>query len=504
MKAVLFLMDSINRRALGCYGGDAVPTPNFDRLAARAVTFDTHYVGSLPCMPARREMHTGRLNFLHRSWGPLEPFDDSLPMILHEEGIYSHLVTDHLHYFEDGGATYHTKYDSYDYVRGQENDPWRGLVNPPLEKHRETYHPRQYSDARRTKFLQYIINRERFVDDEDFPSTQCMRRAFDFLDENRDEDGWFLHLETFDPHEPFHAPQQYRERFPTDYDGPVFDWPPYARDDLSSDEAAELRANYAAILSRCDDHLGWLLDYFDAHSMWDDTMLIVSTDHGFLLGEHDWWAKNQMPCFDEIARIPMFVYHPDFKAQGGKRRSALTQTIDFMPTVLDSFGIVPPADTLGRSLLPILESESAIRDGALYGMYGGAINVTDGRYTYFRYPENQLENEPNQYTLMPTHMARMFGTDELREATLAPPFAFTKGVPVLRIPCVETSRFYGHQGPGIQKDTQTVLYDLESDPKQERPLDDPDAERRMTALLIELMRANDAPSELYNRFGLHP
>jgi arylsulfatase A-like enzyme len=59
-------------------------------------------------MLVRRELHTGRYNFLHRSWGPLEPFDESLPEILKEHGVYSHLASDHQHYWEDGGATYHT------------------------------------------------------------------------------------------------------------------------------------------------------------------------------------------------------------------------------------------------------------------------------------------------------------------------------------------------------------------------------------------------------------
>ena len=70
MKVIFVLFDSLNRRSLECYGGTAVRTPNFQRLARRCVTFDNHYVGSLPCMPARRDMHTGRLSFLHRSWGP--------------------------------------------------------------------------------------------------------------------------------------------------------------------------------------------------------------------------------------------------------------------------------------------------------------------------------------------------------------------------------------------------------------------------------------------------
>ena len=92
MKAIMVMFDSLNRRMLSTYGCTDCHTPNFDRLAQRAVTFDNCYVGSMPCMPARRELHTGRYNFLHRSWGPLEPFDDSMPEMLKKSGIYTHLV----------------------------------------------------------------------------------------------------------------------------------------------------------------------------------------------------------------------------------------------------------------------------------------------------------------------------------------------------------------------------------------------------------------------------
>ena len=105
------------------YGCDWVNTPNFARLVERTVTFDNAFIGSMPCMPARRELHTGRYNFLHRSWGPLEPFDDSMPQILDENGIHTHKVTDHQHYWEDGGATYHTRFTTHEFVRGQEGDP---------------------------------------------------------------------------------------------------------------------------------------------------------------------------------------------------------------------------------------------------------------------------------------------------------------------------------------------------------------------------------------------
>jgi arylsulfatase A-like enzyme len=147
MRTIFVLFDSLNRRSLEAYGGSAIKTPNFSRLAERCITFDNHYVGSLPCMPARRDMHTGRLNFLHRGWGPLEPFDNSFAALMNKQGIYSHLVSDHYHYWGDGGATYHNRYDTYEFIRGQERDPWKAMVQPPWERFRQMYHPKQFSDA---------------------------------------------------------------------------------------------------------------------------------------------------------------------------------------------------------------------------------------------------------------------------------------------------------------------------------------------------------------------
>ena len=105
MRAIMLMFDTLNRRMLSAYGCDWTKTPNFQRLAERTVVFDNCYAGSLPCMPARRELHTGRYNFLHRSWGPVEPYDDSIPQMLTQAGIHTHLSTDHPQDAEDGGAT---------------------------------------------------------------------------------------------------------------------------------------------------------------------------------------------------------------------------------------------------------------------------------------------------------------------------------------------------------------------------------------------------------------
>ena len=501
MKAVFLLFDSLNRLMLEPYGGELVKTPNFRRLAERSVTFDTHYIGSMPCMPARRDMQSGRLAFLHRSWGPLEPFDNSFPELMKQAGAYSHLVSDHYHYWEDGGATYHSRYNSFEFIRGQESDPWKVLLTTPIERIREKYHPSQNDPESKQNPYNYMINREFIKEEEDFPSVQCFQHAYEFLDINRAADNWLLQVETFDPHEPFFAPERFREAYKTNYNGPILDWPRYERVTEPGDEVAELRANYFALLALCDSLLGEFLDYFDAHDMWDDTALIVTTDHGFLLGEHDWWAKNRMPLYEEISHIPLFLYHPDHKDKAGERRRALTQTIDLMPTFCELFGAEIPSEVQGGSILSLLESDAPLRSAGIFGYWGGGINVVDGRYTYFCYPRDMRNQELYQYTLMPMHMTKMFSVDELKSASLVPPFEFTKGVPLLRIAhrSKADTKTHSFHFPEKMEDTNTVLFDLKTDPGQTTPIDDPGVIERLNGELFRLMAELDAPAEAVER-----
>lgn len=178
------------------YGCDWVHAPNFTRLAERSVTFDNAYVGSMPCMPARRELHTGRYNFLHRAWGPLESFDDSMLELLEEAGIYTHLISDHYHCWEDGGATYHTRYSSWEIERGQEGDPWIGQVA-------ELTIPEHIGGRGGPMGRQDWVNRAYMQDESNQPQPRTFARNVEFLRRNAKEDNWFLQLETFDPHEPF-------------------------------------------------------------------------------------------------------------------------------------------------------------------------------------------------------------------------------------------------------------------------------------------------------------
>lgn len=508
MKAVFVLFDSLIRDAMSSYGPTQVHSPNFGRFARHAVTFDTHFVGSLPCMPARRDLHTGRLNFMHRSWGPLEPFDNSFPEQMFQAGVHTHLVTDHLHYFEDGGSTYHTRFRTWDFIRGQEYDPWKAMVQPPLQRFREMYSAKHYDMSPGATFnswkkLQHAINAEFMREERDFPLPRCFDSAFEFLDLNRQADNWFLMLECFDPHEPFHAPHRFKTRYDTGWNGGILDWPHYEKINASPAEIAEIRANYAALVSACDHYFGQLLDYFDRHGLWRDTALILSTDHGFLLSEHDWWGKNLQPYYTEISHIPLMIYHPSFAARGGGRRKALTQTPDLTPTFLDIFGLPVPQEMRGRSLLPVLDQDRKLRDVAIFGMFGGPIGATDGQYTYYLYPEDLYAPGLHEYTLMPMHLNSLFSAAEMKTAALAGPFDFTKGMPVMRIDALKDARRIPmHDGKEFDAEGGTVLFDIIADPKQAKRFRDAAIEQRLLRGIAEVLREHDTPREFYGRYGV--
>ena len=485
MRAIVVMFDSLNRRMLPAFGGDPALLPNFARLAQRTVTFDTCYAGSMPCMPARREMHTGRYNFLHRSWSPLEPFDDSVPQMLKQAGIYTHLITDHQHYWEDGGATYHNRYASYEFFRGQEGDLWKGDV--------KASDPTRLTDIGDRMHRQDAINRRAIENGGEHPQNGVFRAGLEFIETNADADNWMVQIETFDPHEPFYSTPRHTALFadPQGADG-SFDWPPYARvtEDAATEEVA--RNRYLSLLAMCDESLGQVLDLMDARDMWTDTALIVCTDHGYMLGEKGWWGKSLLPWYDETIHTPLFAWDPRARV-AGERREALVQTIDIGPTLLDLFGQAPTKDMEGRTLAPVIANDTPLREAGLFGSHGGHVSVTDGRYVYMRAPASAENGPLYDYTLMPTHMRAMCAPKELEAAELVPPFPFTKNAPLLKFRAWVGSNAYGHG---------TLLFDLLNDPAQETPLVDTEQELRMANLLVGLMRANHAPPEQFDRLGL--
>jgi hypothetical protein len=198
-----------------------------------------------------------------------------------------------------------------------------------------------------------------------------------------------------------------------------------------------------------------------------------------------------MPFYNEVARTPLFIWDPRCGA-AGEMRDALVQTIDLAPTLLEFFDIARPEDMRGVPLRGTVASDSPVREAGLFGMHGGHVNVTDGRWVYMRAPAGE-ENAPLfNYTLMPTHMRSRFGVKELQDIQLAEPFTFTKGCRTMKIASGGARNAHGFG---------TMLFDLEADPAQENPVADAGAEAAMAEHLVRLLKENDAPPEQFERLG---
>lgn len=488
MRAIMLMFDSLNRKMLSSYGCNTSITPNFSRLAQKCVTFDTNYAGSLPCIPARRELHTGRLNFLHRSWGPLEPFDDSMPNILSENGIYTHLVTDHKHYFEDGGVGYHTRFNTWEYVRGQQGDFWKGVVENFII-------PENVMERTDKIYRQDVVNRKYIKNQEEYPQFKTVSKGLEFIETNKNQDNWFVMIETFDPHEPFFAPEKYTKLFEDNYEGKDFDWPSYRQVVETQEEVKHCRNQYQALLTMCDDSVGRVLDYMDENNMWHDTMLIVNTDHGFLLSEHDWWGKMVQPMYEEIVHTPLFIWDPRYKICG-QRRKSLTQNIDLAATILEFFDCKIPESMQGKVLKSVINEDKAIREYAIFGIHGGQINITNGKYVYMRSGKTDTNKPLYNYTLMPTHMHNFFAKDEIQSMSIHPPFKFTKECPVLQMDATIGN-------PRLsQKVNEDLLFDLEQDSEQYNPIINTIVQNDLVKNMKKLMRENDTPYEQFERMGM--
>ena len=177
--------------------------------------------------------------------------------------------------------------------------------------------------------------------------------------------------------------------------------------------------------------------------------------------------------------------------------------MDLMPTFLDLHGLNVPSEARSSSVLPLLERDERHRDIGIFGMFGGPIGATDGRYTYYLYPEDLYAPGLHEYTLMPMHLHSLFSAAEMRTSKLVGPFDFTKGMQVLRIDALKDARRIPiHDNKKFDPGVGTTLYDLATDPKQVRPFRDAVLERRFHAGIDEQLRAHDAPQEMYARFGV--
>jgi hypothetical protein len=180
-------------------------------------------------------------------------------------------------------------------------------------------------------------------------------------------------------------------------------------------------------------------------------------------------------------------------------------SIDLGPTLLEFFALQPTEQMLGRSLRPVIENDTPVREAAIFGVFGGQVNVTDGRYVYMRATEQ--EGVPLfEYSQMPTRMNARFSRTELQHVELVGPFGWTHGCRVLQIgnphAVSETQKEKGEMPWLCPAAHQTLLFDLHADPQQQNPLQDEAVEAHMVAHLRRLLHENEAPAAQWQRLGL--
>ncbi len=498
-------IDSLNRHFLSPYGFEGTEAPNLAAFADRATTFETHYVGSMACMPARRELWTGRMDFLHRPWGPIEPFDKPLARYFPRPGSHrldgplaqdrvNALITDHYHFFEWGAHGYVDDFHGYRFIRGHELDPYRTAPLPPYDTLPGWAKPLY----RQGPFFQrYVRNALHFNDEADFFAPRVMEAASDWLEHNHHREGFYLMVDCFDVHEPFHVPEPYQSMYTDLSPDEHTCWTHYGQigrgplADFDEDDLAFVRAQYRGKITMTDRWLGHVLDTIDRLKLWERALIIVGSDHGHYLGDHGWIGKPACPCYDALARIPLFMHHPD--VVGGQRIDALTHTLDLYPTVLEALGLAPAWPCHGSSLLPLLQGAAeTLHEAVIYGYFGRQMNVTDGTWTYHLPPVSN--NHPlHYYSAHPMNPVAWFDPVEGDATAEAGQFIAGVEVPVWKTPCTVD---YEPEPP--------MLFNTHDDPQQHQNRLDahPDHAARLRTHIRHQMDAVGAPAEQYARFGL--
>ncbi|MBT9382335.1 alkaline phosphatase family protein [Pseudooceanicola sp. CBS1P-1] len=389
---LMIVVDQWRADVLSKLGTEHIRTPNIDRLCAEGVTFANHVTVTCPCGPARASLMTGLYASNHgvvQNSLPLDRRHATLAGELRKVGYDPALI---------GYST------SVPDPRGlSTNDPrfrWLGDVMEgfrpiaSFEPEKEAY----FGWVSRQGFPLPANRDDIWLPEGDAtpgPTDRPARipaplsdtaffteAALTYLEGRTPERPFFLHLGYWRPHPPFVASAPYNDMYdPADMPGPLrapspreegaqhpllahhlrtnrsgdyFQGAEGLAADLSDDEIRQTRATYYGLVTEIDDHLGRIFAQLDRAGIWDDTLIVFTSDHGEQLGDHHLLGKT---CYhDQSFRVPLVIKDPRRKSRAGEIETAFTESIDVMPTILDWLGGSVPHTVDGHSLLPFLES----------------------------------------------------------------------------------------------------------------------------------------------------
>jgi len=374
MNCVLIIVDSWRQDYCGCYGNEWIHTPNLDALAAESVVFTRVYPESLPTLPVRRSLQTGKRVYPfwgHQDqkgdfkgsagWGPVDEELDTTAELLWDSGYRPAFYTDTYHQFKPS-KNFHRGFDEWCWIRGQEYDPYRSgppIPNEALNRHAPD---RPHFQARRPQHRRYLMNVAERRGEEDYFAAQVFRGAANWLWRNQDAEKFFLVVDSFDPHEPWDPPVYYRRMYDPDDDVVDVIWSTYgAADEFTARELERMRGNYAGEVIMVDRWLGHFLEALRASGRMEDTIVAVISDHGHNLGDANLTGKQGHPLTRAVADLVMMIRHPQGEA-AGTRCDALCYNFDLTATLMNMLGEGISEQMEGIDLWPVAQGQRPGRE----------------------------------------------------------------------------------------------------------------------------------------------
>jgi choline-sulfatase len=347
--------DDFTPDACGAYGNVRARTPNLDRLAAGGVRFDRAYCACPLSTPSRQAFWTGRYP---RSIGvtlsttPLPDGEVTIPALLRRAG-YRTAAFGKTHYYAPRPHEFDVRADLDDHEkwlagRGAQTLPlgpklgrWRPFFDPPQVWLNSAALPYGAANA-------------------DMAGTFFASRAARYL-RHPPAEPFFLFVSFYETHSPFWFPVEYRGR----HDPKSFPVPPVSPADLDRLPAVfrgltvpqkqGILAAYHTSAEFLDRNLGRVLDALDRSGRADGTLVVFTSDHGYLLGQHGRFEKHC--CYEPAVRAALMMRWPGATSPG-RSTEALVELIDLVPTLLEACGVPAPANLQGRSLAALLRGET--------------------------------------------------------------------------------------------------------------------------------------------------
>ncbi len=458
MNVIMIVNDTFRRDCLGCYGGTEVDTPYLDAFARESVIFDRYYIGSYPTVPNRWDMAVGKFGFPTRGWQPLEPEDRTIAQMLSRRGVHTQMIWD-TPMLGAHDYNYTRGFNGVEFVHGQKGDPWITAPDLPVR------FPAQPHKIKSVKSLEgYLRNHYGRRYEREYCVARTMSTAMDWLQTNHTHDSFFLYVDMWDPHEPFDSPWYDYERYADpDYEGDQINYPQYGRTTyMTPEEHENVKALYAGCVTLVDRWVGRLLEMVERLGLFEDTLILWTTDHGHVFGEHDLQGKpgaEMGRLYEVTTRIPLLVRHPD-GAGAGQHVTSIVQPPDILPSVMEFMGAPVPACVEGRSFWPLVAGdERAGRDIAFSNRFP-TVSGKSGGTAFDGWVGSDRVIEPATIT------------DETWALIYAP-----QGLP-------------------------SELYNLKEDPEQRYNVieDHPEVAERMRAAWLDFMRTHGASEDRIRPF----